>query len=181
MIGVGGGDIFSVGLGSGGVSIIIVASKAGVGMAGGAHPVGEFFLERFVIFAWCFGELDHVGEEGGMGAREVVGAVPVGDESVGVDEMDEVLEHGVDGVGFTQEGKIGVPVVGLSEAAAGNDVGIGERNEGGVGLLRVLSEEKRIDLVNMGLDVAGKVKVFFDECGKIEGGVKFFFDDFRVN
>ena len=106
---------------------------------GAVHPEGVLHLQMIQIalraaHAVLFKKFDHQGEHRWLRAAEVVGAVAVRNMTVGFNQPGEVIGHAFQQIfpaalRQPQHGEIRVPVIGFAKAAAGDDIGLRQRQQ----------------------------------------------------
>lgn len=114
-------------------------------------------------------DLDHLGQQRGLGPVEVVDTGSIGNEAILVDKVEKVLngvlgdlDKGAAGAQQTLEDPVRVPVVGLAEAAAGNDKGAVDREEA-VGAVGAVAGGAVVGARQVGPDVNDFADEFVDD------------------
>ena len=124
------------------------------------HPEGVLHFEVFQIafrtaHAVLLKQFHHQRKDRRLGAAEIIGTVAVGNMPVAFNQPGEVIRHTFQQIVTTalrqpQHGEIGIPVVGLAESSAGNDIGLGQRQQGRPGnMILRLARQHRPQAVNV--------------------------------
>ena len=178
---------------------VLDGGVAGGGLLHAVHPeLVLFFQLRQVLLvhltAFLTGQqLHHRSKEGRLGAGQEIVAVAVGNKADGIDQVGEVVDHILDHVHLSgglqaQHGEVAVPIVDLPKASAGNDIGVGQRDEGAADRRRIvgLPGEHRPEFVDVfggaaagvalitGSILLGQVEISEHKCLQVKAFHSFF-------
>ncbi len=124
------------------------------------HPEGVLHQQVLIVaprtaHAVLFEQLHHQREHRRLGAAQIVGSVAVWDVPIFFNHPCKVIRHTLQQIvtaafGQPQHGKVGVPVVGLTESSAGHNIGLRQRQQRRPGnMILRLAGQHRPQLVDM--------------------------------
>ena len=100
-------------------------------------------------------QLHHQGKDRRLRTAEVIGTVAVRDMAVALNQPREVIRHTLQQIVApalrqTQHREVGIPVVGLAESSAGDDIGLRQGQQGGPGnMVLRLARQHRPQIINV--------------------------------